>query len=125
MLNPGGHAYLPQPMAATCFEISLAHKRFVNERFRRFHVPSLLKRTDRMLGDLEELNLMDVSRVPESLGLQMAALVADLPFEYSLVIGNRHSPTEVIDLVFDLQEALLLFMTGITPDEGDAMEAAS
>jgi hypothetical protein len=124
MFHPGGQAYPTQPLAATSFEISLAHERSVTERLRRFHLASLLKRTDLMLGGLEELNLMDVPRVPESLRLQIATLVADLPFDYSLLIGVQPSPTDAIDLVFDLQEAILLFMTGASPDGEDLEEAS-
>jgi hypothetical protein len=124
MFHPGGQAYPTQPLAATSFEISLAHERSFTERLRRFHLASLLKRTDRMLGGLEELNLMDVPRVPESLRLQIATLVADLPFDYSLLIGVQPSPTDAIDLVFDLQEAILLFMTGASPDGEDLEEAS-
>ena len=124
MFHPVSQAYPTQPLAATSFEISLAHEMFVAERFRRFHLASLLKRTDRMLGGLEELNLLDVPRVPESLRLQIAALVADLPFDYSLLIRTQPSPTEAIDLVFDLQEAILLFMTGVSPDQRDLEEAS-
>lgn len=124
MFPPGTQTYTSQPLAATSFEISLAREMFVIERLRRFHLASILKRTDRMLGGLEELNLLDVPRVPESLRLQIATLVADLPFDYSLLIGAQPSPTEAIDLVFDLQEAILLFMTGASPDEED-LEAAS
>jgi hypothetical protein len=116
--------YPTQPLAATTFEISLAREMFVAERLRRFHLASLLKRTDRMLGGLEELNLLDVPRVPESVLLQIEALVADLPFDYSLLIGTQPSPTEVIDLVFDLQEAILLFMTATSPDHEDLEEAS-
>jgi hypothetical protein len=124
MFHPGTQTYPSQPFAATNFEISLAHEMFLTEQRRRFHLASLLKRTDRMLGALEQLNLLDVSRVPASLRLQVAALVADLPFEYSLLIGAQPSPTQAIDLIFELQEAILLFMTGVSPDEED-LEAAS
>ena len=124
MFHPGTQTYPSQPLAATSFEISLAREMFATERLRRFHLASMLQRTDRMLGGLEELNLLDVPHVPESLRLQIVALVADLPFDYSLLIGDQPSPTEAIDLVFDLQEAILLFMTGASPDEDD-LEAAS
>ena len=124
MFHPVSQDYPTQPLAATSFEISRARETFVAERLRRFHIASLLKRTDRMLGGLEELNLLDVPRVPETVLLQIGALVADLPFDYSLLIGTQPSPTEAIDLVFDLQEAILLFMTGVPPGQEDVEEAS-
>ena len=113
-----------EPLVLALLEIRVANERFETERLRQRYVASLLHRTDRMLASLEELNLLDVPRVPESLRLQIAALAADLPFDYSLLIGAQPSPTEAIDLVFDLQQAILLFMTGASPEE-DGLEAAS
>jgi hypothetical protein len=103
----------------------MSHDRAVNKYLRARYLSSLLRRSDRMLEGLEELNLMGIARVPEAWRFHMAALVADLPFEFSMVIKDRPSPTQAIDLVFDLQEAILLFMTGTKPDEEDLEEAAS
>jgi hypothetical protein len=113
------------PLEAACSEISLANERFVAQRLRRIQLAWLRQRTDRMLDLLEEMNLMAVPRVPESSRRQLMALVADLPFASSVVINEEPSPTEAIDLVFDLQEALLLYMTGTRPDDTDLLENAS
>jgi hypothetical protein len=40
-------------------------------------------------------------------------------------MDDELSPTEAIDLVFDLQEALLVFMTGVKSDDDELQEAAS
>jgi hypothetical protein len=56
--------------------------------------------------------------------LHIATVVADLPFEYGLEINQRPTPTQAIDLVFDLQRALLQWMTGLEPEEGE-LETAS
>jgi hypothetical protein len=136
MFDQDIRTYLSQPrstllagrghsLEAACLEISLANERFVTERLRRLHLNLLLKRTDRMLGALEELNLMNVPHIPEASRLQIAVLVADLPFEYSVFIGDPSTPTQAIDLVFDLQEALLVFMTGLKRDDDELQEAAS
>lgn len=87
-------------------------------------LPSLLKRTDVMLNQLETLNLMQVPRAPDSWRCELTALVADLPFEYEHRIGHRLSPTRAIDLVFDIQEGLFRLATG-TEIEGDLLEVAS
>jgi hypothetical protein len=113
------------PLALACFEISMSHDRAVNKYLRARYLSSLLRRSDRMLEGLEELNLIGIARVPEAWRFHMAALVADLPFEFSMVIKDRPSPTQAIDLVFELQETILLFMTGTKPDEDDLEEAAS
>jgi hypothetical protein len=113
------------PLEAASLEIFLANQRFVTERLQRLYLASLLKRTDGVLDDLEELNLMNVPQIPGSSRLQIATLVAALPFEYKLAMDDELSPTEAIDLVFDLQEALLVFMTGVKSDDDELQEAAS
>ena len=112
------------PLETACLEITLANERFVTQRLRRLHLGMLLKRTDWMLNSLEELNLMGTSRVPELSRLQITHLAAELPFTYTLLMSGQPSPTEAIDLVFDMQEALLLFMTGTRPDDDELQEAS-
>jgi hypothetical protein len=116
-------ATLLDPMAAACLEISLVQERRAIERLREAHVASLKTRADRMLESLEELNLMGVGRVPELARFQLAALVADLPFDYRLSTTKHPSPTELIDLVFDVQAELVLFLTGVKPVEDDRVSA--
>jgi hypothetical protein len=94
-------------------------------RLRSQYFESLLRRTDWMLDRLEQLNLRDAHRVPHSSRLELCEVVAALPFEYHAALGDEASPTAAIDLVFDLQQALLSFMTGVKPDETDGEEVAS
>ena len=82
-------------------------------------------RTDQMLTALEELNVLQVERVPESWLWQLGELVADLPFEYQPPIGQPPSPTAAIDLVFDIQEHLLELITGIEAEHDERLETAS
>jgi hypothetical protein len=112
-----------EPLAAACLEITLANERHAIQRSRRARVALLRARTDRILEGLEELNLLEVRRVPELTRFQLAAMVADLPFEYRLSISKNPSPTELIDLVFDLQAELVLFLTGVKPEEDELVSA--
>jgi hypothetical protein len=112
------------PLVLAAMEIREANERSETERLRRHYVGSLLHRTDRMLNGLEELNLLDVPRVPATWPMHIATVVADLPFDYGLVVTEPPTPTEAIDLVFELQEALLLWMTGLEPEE-EELETAS
>jgi hypothetical protein len=113
------------PLAATCLAITVANDSFMSRRLRSLYFESLLRRTDWMLDRLEQLNLMDAHRVPYSARLELSAVVAALPFEYHAALDDEASPTAGIDLVFDLQQALLSFMTGVKPDETDGEEVAS
>lgn len=86
-------------------------------RLRRARLVSLRARMDRLLEGLEELDFLRTARAPESIRLQLAEIIADLPFEYQVLVPDRPSPTELIDHVLDVQEALRLFMTGVSADE--------
>lgn len=112
------------PLMMALLEISVANERGQTERLRRGYATSLLHRTDRMLDALEELNLLDVPRVPATWPIHVATVVADLPFDYGLVVSEPPTPTQAIDLVFDLQQALLLWMTGRESEE-EELETAS
>ena len=121
-MNIGNGAVGPLVLAA--MEIREADERSETERLRRLYAASLLHRTDRILDGLEELNLYEVPRVPETWGLHIATVVADLPFDYGLAVKKPPTPTEAIDIVFDLQQALLLWMTGREPED-EELENAS
>jgi hypothetical protein len=112
------------PLVLAAMKVREAEERSEMERLRRHYASSLLHRTDRILDGLEELNLFEVARVPETWGLHIATVVADLPFDYGLSVQKPPTPTEAIDIVFDLQQALLLWMTGLEP-EADELENAS
>ena len=59
-----------------------------------------------MVEELEGLNLHDVSRVDFSWSPRLALLFACLPFDYRPRIRANPSPTEVLDVVFDVQAYL-------------------
>jgi hypothetical protein len=113
------------PLGSACQEIRLASERYAIGRIRSRRMISPLMRTDQMLTALEELNMLDVERVPESWLWQLGELVADLPFEYDPTLGQQPSPTAAIDLVFDIQEHLLELITGIEAEHEERLEAAS
>jgi hypothetical protein len=112
------------PLVVAAMKVREAVERSETERLRRRYAASLLHRTDRILDGLEELNLYEVPRVPETWGLHIATVVADLPFDYGLSVSRPPTPTEAIDIVFDLQQALLLWMTGLEPED-EELEHAS
>ena len=87
MFHPGSQAYPTRPFGGDELR-NFTRPRNVCHRTTPALSPRVTSsRTDRDVGGLEELNLLDAPRVPESLRLQIAALVADLPFDYSPLIG--------------------------------------
>jgi hypothetical protein len=118
-----GDAY--GPLINACREISTAIDLFAMTQLPRRRVLALLRRTDRMLESLETLNLLEVEHVPEAWRSQLAALVADLPFDYQPQIEPRPTPTAAIDVLFDIQEGLLRSKSGSELDDDELLEAAS
>ena len=86
---------------------------------------------EELVAELETLNLMEVRRTPASHLAALAALVADLPFEYTARIGPGAKPAAVIDVVFDIQARIFNSMDGSDgsdrlPDPADQLiEVAS
>jgi len=119
------------PMELANEEIREAIDRFAANRLGSRRLPALLERTDVMLTELEMLNLMEVRRTPASQLAALAALVADLPFEYTARIGPGAKPAAVIDVVFDIQARIFNSMDGSDgsdrlPDPADQLiEVAS
>jgi hypothetical protein len=70
-------------------------------------VRALIALTDRMVAELEELNLYDVTRVGTEWRPRLAALFAALPFPFAPYLRAHPCPTEVLDLVFEIQAPLL------------------
>jgi hypothetical protein len=113
---------LAQPAAlgrleSASHEVSLAGERQAIARLPRQRLASLLKRSDRLEEALEELNLLNVQRVPYPWLSELADLIADLPFDFPLQIEQWPTPTASLDLVFDLQEGILRCLRG--PEAGD------
>ena len=119
------------PMELANEEIREAIDRFAANRLGSRRLPALLERTDAMRTELETLNLMEVRLTPASQIAALAALVADLPFEYTARIGPGAKPAAVIDVVFDIQARIFNSMDGSDgsdrlPDPADQLiEVAS
>ena len=66
----------------------------------------LILRTDAMLDELEHENLREVGRVSPAWGPRMSLLLSSLPAGDRPPIRALRTPSEVLDLVYDVQERL-------------------
>lgn len=101
---------MPGPLSSANREIREAQRLDDARKLARSRRPRLL--TDQLLTELEELNLEDVSQVPERLRSRLDTLresVRDWP-EIESRYGSRLRPglriSEVIDVIFAVQEIL-------------------
>lgn len=79
----------------------------------RDRTSALISWTDSMIGELEVLNLRDVPRVSSDWRGRLALLFASLPFEYVPRLNSYPwSPTEVLDVLFDVQAYLFDLKNG-------------
>lgn len=78
----------------------------------RERIPQLIRWTDAMIEELEELNLLEVRRVDISWRPRLALLFSCLPFEYRPSIRAHPSPTQVVDVLFDIQAHLFNLKNG-------------
>lgn len=90
-------------------------------RLDRARLPRLIALTDAMLEELELLNLADVARVSAEWQDRLILLVASLPFEHRLRLRAFPSPTEVLDVIFDIQEHLFALRSDGRPADGTAI----
>jgi hypothetical protein len=111
-------------LESAAYEMSRASERMAIARLPRRRLASLLKRSDRLEQALEEMNLLDVDRVPYPWLSELAELVADLPFDFPLQTEQWPSPTASLDVVFDLQDCLLRSMRSNEVDD-EPLETAS
>ena len=77
------------------------------EQSDRDRVVWLIRLTDAMVDELEELNLDDVERVGGDWKPRLTRLFSLLPFDYVPWLRAYPSPTEVLDIIFDVQAPLL------------------
>ncbi|MFZ0218032.1 MAG: hypothetical protein WAM30_19030, partial [Candidatus Dormiibacterota bacterium] len=82
----------------------LEAERAREERAKREAVQRLIQVTDRMIAELEELNLREVPRVPDELRMRARLVFAGLGFEPRPSLPVAPTPTQLIDSVFDAQQ---------------------
>ena len=107
--RPRGHRTLAvvTQLRATCDAITTAYVEFRTERARWERVRRLIAHTDAMIEELEVLNLREADRVDARCLVRLDQLVHELPFDHGWSLQERPSPTEALDLLFNLQEGLL------------------
>jgi hypothetical protein len=68
--------------------------------------------TDGLIGELEGLNLAGVQSLSPMWGPRLQLLLASLPFDYAASSNAPTSPSEVLDIIYDIQARLLELKRG-------------
>lgn len=90
----------------------------------RDRTSALISRIDGMLDELELLNLRDAKTVSPDWHGRLARLVASLPFTYEPRIGAQPTPTELLDMLLDLQGYLFHLKNGQSVGEAESEQEA-
>jgi hypothetical protein len=75
-------------------------------RARPSRVRRLIELTDAMVEDLERQNLSDVSQLSAEWWTRLAVLQSSLPFDLDTRASRPRTPTQLLQLVFEVQERL-------------------
>ena len=101
------------PLTLTAWEIRIAACRPIRPAVRR-----LLDDTDRLVDQLESLNLQDIKEVPESIGPQLARIRTEVVQRYptarAVTAGLRMdiAVADLLNAVFDAQALCLASLSG-------------
>jgi len=114
-----------RPIEAASAAISDAIIRARSERWERLQLERLLHRTDRLLEEIEQLNLGEVRRLPAGLKARVSLLLSTLPFDFEPTITASPTPTVVLDVIFDLQELIFELKAGRPLEELDDDESTA
>src|SRR5437879_13330624 len=102
----------------TSVQISAQRERWQAEREMRYARRNRIRHIDRLLDELEMLNIAEETQLPADLAVRVQQLAAEM--EHSL--GNRAAEditiAESMDALYDLQDGLMLTLDGVVDEEG-------
>ncbi len=90
-----------------CVEIEQLTKRDRQERRQKYARRNRMRYIDRLLNELEMLNLADQTRTPREIALAVDELVEDA--DLAEIKGERSLETvpEAMDVLYDIQDSLM------------------
>src|SRR5256885_16204972 len=101
----------------TSVQISPQRERWQAERELRYARRTRIRHIDRLLDELELLNIAEETQLPADLALRVQRLAAEM--EHSL--GDRAPEdltiAESMDALYDLQDGLMLTLEGVEDEE--------
>ena len=101
----------------TSVQISALRERWHAEREQRYARRNRIRHIDRLLDELEMLNIAEETQMPPDLAIRVQRLAAEM--EHPL--GNRApediSIAESMDALYDLQDGLMLTLDGVEDEE--------
>jgi hypothetical protein len=101
----------------TSVQISALRERWHAEREMRYARRNRIRHMDKMLDELEMLNIAEETQLPPDLAVRVQRLAAEMDHP----LGNRApedlSIAESMDALYDLQDGLMLTLEGVEDDD--------
>jgi hypothetical protein len=99
-------ARLTGGIGAAVADASREAERLQDARSRLRRIRRLILVTDAMIEELEQENLRELELVPRRWRARLSALFASLPFSYRPSLDHLRRPTDVLDILYELQGRL-------------------
>src|ERR671936_1551594 len=101
----------------TSVQISALRERWHAKREMRYPVRNRIRHMDKMLDELEMLNIAEETQLPPDLAVRVQRLAAEMDHP----LGNRGPEdlaiAESMDALYDLQDGLMLTLEGVEDDD--------
>jgi hypothetical protein len=105
----------------TSVQISASRERWQLEREQRYARRNRIRFIDRLLDELEMLNMADETQVPPDLAIRVSSLAAEMHHPLGGKAPEDFTIPASMDTLYELQDRLMLSLEG-TEDEGEEDE---
>jgi hypothetical protein len=101
----------------TSVQISALRERWHLEREHRYARRNRIRQIDRLLDELEMLNIAEETQMPPELMLRVHELALEMDHPLGTRAPEDLAIGEAMDALYDIQDGLMLTLEGIDDDE--------
>src|SRR5438105_14510767 len=101
----------------TSVQISSLRERWQAERELRYARRNRIRHIDRLLDELEMLNIAEETQLPSELALRVQRLAGEMDHPLGIRAPEDLTIAESMDALYDLQDGLMLTLEGVVDEE--------
>jgi hypothetical protein len=101
----------------TSVQISAIRERWHAEREMRYARRNRIRQMDRLLDELEMLNIAEETQLPTDLALRVQRLAAEMDHPLAGRPVEDMAIADAMDALYDLQDGLMLTLDGVEDEE--------
>lgn len=103
----------------TSVQISTLRERWQAEREQRYARRNRIRHMDKLLDELEMLNIAEETQLPTDLAFRVQRLAAEMDHPLANRPLEDLTIAETMDALYDLQDGLMLTLDGVEDEEED------